>query len=308
MLALNDLLIARTFTPVSNRAVRHALDLAARTGATLHVLHVEILHEHDKQSGTRTPASGLDTIREELKGEARAAPAEALDAVSIREVTERDVAAEPAILNYAAQEDIDLITLGTHGRRGAKRILLGSVAEGVVRRATAPVLTVRGGEQAIQLDAGAVDRVLVPVDFSEPSREALRHAREVAQLFGAQIDLLYVIEENLHPAFYVGGVSSIYDVEPDIEEKAQVHLQKFADKTPGPSVDLQVHVAPGQAASEILAFADENDTDLVLTATHGRTGMERFLLGSVAEKLVRHLQCPVLTVKTFGKSLVVDAE
>ncbi|MFO8100266.1 MAG: universal stress protein [Salinibacter sp.] len=308
MLALDDLLIARTFTPVSDRAVRHALDLAARTGATLHVLHVEVLHEHDNKSGTRSPASGLDAIREELKTEAHAAPASALEAVPIREATERDVSAGPAILTYAAQEDIDLIALGTHGRRGANRILLGSVAEEVVRRATVPVLTVRGGEQAVSLDAGAVDRLLVPVDFSDPSRQALRHAREVAHLFDAQIDLLYVIEEDLHPAFYVGGVSSIYDVEPDIEEKARVHLQTFAEKTPGPSVDLQVHVVPGQAASAILSFADEHDTDLVLTATHGRTGLERFLLGSVAEKLVRHLQSPVLTVKTFGKSLVTDAE
>lgn len=301
MLALNDLLLARDFSSISDRALRHALDLAARTGADLHLLHVEVLHEDDAK---QSPSSGLDQVREELKNDPRAAPADALDAVSIHEATERDVSAGPAILTYASTHDIDLISLGTHGRRGPKRILLGSVAEEVVRRANVPVLTVRGGEDTTTLQVGGIDRVLVPVDFSDPSREALRHAREVAALYGADIDLLYVVEETLHPAFYVGGVSSIYDVEPDIEEKARTHLQKFADKTPGADVTINTHVVPGRAAASILSFAEEQKVDLVTTSTHGRTGMDRFLLGSVAEKLVRHLRCPVLTVKAFGKSLV----
>lgn len=305
MLALDDLLLARDFSSISDRAFRHAFDLAARTGAALHLLHVEVLHEDDERE---SPAVGLKKIREDLKNDPRAASADALDAVSIHEVTERDVSPGPAILNYAATNDIDLITLGTHGRRGPKRILLGSVAEEVVRRAKVPVLTVRGGEDATTLEVGGVDRVLVPIDFSDPSREALRHARALASLYGAEIDLLYVVEEALHPAFYVGGVSSIYDVEPDIEEKARTHLQKFADKTPGADVNINVHAVPGRAAASILSFVEEQDIDLVTTSTHGRTGMDRFLLGSVAEKLVRHLRCPVLTVKAFGRSIVSDAE
>jgi len=305
MLALDDLLLARDFSSISDRALRHALDLAARTGAALHLLHVEVLHEGDEQ---HSPAVGLEKIRSELKNDPRAASADALDAVSIHEATERDVSAAPAILNYAATNDIDLITLGTHGRRGPKRILLGSVAEEVVRRANIPVLTVRGGEDATTLPVGGVDQVLVPVDFSDPSREALRHARELASLYGAEINLLYVVEEALHPAFYVGGVSSIYDVEPDIEEKARTHLQTFADKTPGADVSINVHAVPGRAAASILSFVEEHDIDLVTTSTHGRTGMDRFLLGSVAEKLVRHLRCPVFTVKAFGRSIVTDGE
>ncbi len=304
MLVLDDLLLARDFSSISDRALRHALDLAARTGAALHLLHVDVLHDDNT---TQSPGTGLDKIREELKNDPRAASDEALDAVSIHEVTERDVSAGPAILMYASENDIDLITLGTHGRRGPKRILLGSVAEEVVRRASVPVLTVRGGEDATHLPVGGVDRMLVPVDFSDPSREALRHARELASLYGADLDLLYVVEEALHPAFYVGGVSSIYDVEPDIEEKARAHLQKFANKTPGAKVNINVHAVPGQAAASILSFVEEHEIDLVTTSTHGRTGMDRFLLGSVAEKLVRHLRCPVLTVKAFGRSLVADA-
>lgn len=305
MLALDDLLLARDFSSISDRALRHALDLAARTGAALHLLHVEVLHEGDDR---QSPAAGLETAREDLKNAPRAASADAVEAVPVHEATERDVSPGPAILNYAATNDIDLITLGTHGRRGAKRILLGSVAEEVVRRANVPVLTVRGGEDATIPQVGGVDRMLVPIDFSDPSREALRHARALASLYGAAIDLLYVVEEALHPAFYVGGVSSIYDVEPDIEEKARAHLQTFADKTPGADVNINAHAVPGRAAASILSFVEEHDIDLVTTSTHGRTGMDRFLLGSVAEKLVRHLRCPVLTVKAFGRSIVTDGE
>lgn len=300
MLALDDLLVAHDRSSVSDRALRHAFDLAARTDAALHILHAEVLHEAEDPS----PDIDIEDIRATLKSEARAAPADALDAVEVQQHTERDIAAAPAILNYAADHDIDLIALGTHGRRGPKRVLLGSVAEGVVRRADAPVLTVRGHDREEGPVVGEIDRMLVPVDFSDPAREALRHAREVARLYEARLHLLHVIEESLHPAFYVGGVSSIYDVEPDIEDKARNHLRKFAGKSIGDDVDVEVHVTPGQAASSITSFVEEHDIDLVTTSTHGRTGMERFLLGSVAEKVVRHVRCPVLTVKAFGRSLV----
>lgn len=304
MLALNDLLVAHDRSSVSERAFRHAFDLAARTGATLHLLHAEVLHEAGTDDAPSAP--GVEAVRRALKDDARAAPTDALDAVQVQEHTARDVAAAPAVLNYAAEHDVDLIGLGTHGRRGARRALLGSVAEEVVRRADVPVLTVRGSDGEVGPVVGGIDQVLVPVDFSDPAREAARHAREMAHLYDARIHLLHVIEESLHPAFYVGGVSSIYDVEPDIEEKARTHLRRFAEKTIGPDEDVDVHVMPGQAASSITSFVDEHGMDLVTTSTHGRTGMERFLMGSVAEKVVRHVRCPVLTVKAFGRSLVTD--
>lgn len=303
MLSINDILVARDFSPVSDRALRQGLSLAARTGARLHVLHAEVLHDHSASEDETSPTEGLDELRAELK-EREALSAESLDDVTIVEAVRRDVAPAPAILQYADDEEVDLLMVGTHGRRGPSRILLGSVAEEVVRRARQPVLTVRGEEERPSRSSASIKRILVPVDFSEYSREAMRHAREWASLYGAEVDVLHVIEETMHPAFYVGGVQSIYDAEPNIEQKIHQRLEKFVETTEGPDVDVQLHVGPGSAASAIAEFVEEQGNDLVCMSTHGRTGIERFFLGSVAEKVVRHVHCPVLTVKAFGTSLI----
>ncbi len=309
MLSINDIVVARDFSSVSDRALRHGLSLAARTGARLHVLHAEVLHDHSASEDERpSPSEGVDELRAELK-ERGVFSAASIDEVTVLEAVRRDVAPAPAILRYAADEEVDLLMLGTHGRRGPSRILLGSVAEEVVRRARQPVLTVRGEEDGPSSSAESIEQILVPVDFSDFSREALRHAREWAALYGAEIDVLHVIEETLHPAFYVGGVRSIYDAEPNIEQKVRQRLEAFVEATEGPDVNVRLHVGPGSAASAIAEFVEEQGIDLVCMSTHGRTGMERFFLGSVAEKVVRHVHCPVLTVKAFGTSLVSkDAE
>ena len=311
MLEINDLLVARDFSSVSNRAVRYALDVAARTGATLHVLHAEVLHEAstpDAEGGGRSPGHDIPRFRDEVRQESTVS-ADALDAVAIKEVERRDVSAGPAILNYAAETGVDLIALGTHGRRGPSRILLGSVAEEVVRRSDQPVLTVRGdAEEQTEVHPRIVDRILVPVDFSEPSREALRTAKEWAALYDASIDVLHVVAERIQPAFYTGGVQSIYDMEPDIEQKMMDRLEAFVADTGGPERAIRPHVTVGNAAPDIAEFVDAESVDLVAMSTHGRTGLDRFLLGSVAEKIIRHVHCPVLTTKPFGTTFAPSAD
>lgn len=304
MLELHDLLVARDFSPASDRALRHTLDLAARTEATLHVVYAKVLHqegaEHEEPP---SPTAELDRIQEEM-AQKEYVSAEALEAVSIKEVTRRDVAPAPAILRYASETDVDLITLGTHGQRGLKRALLGSVAEEVVRRAERPVLTVRGGEDEEQVQFAGIQRILAPLDFSEHSREALLFAREWAALYGAKLDLLHVIEDELHPIFDLSGVKSIYEIEPNVDEKALAKMGGFLEETPGPSVDIEKHLATGVVSSGITEFVAAHDIDLIIMSSHGRTGLKRFFLGSVSEKVVRYINCPVLTVKAFGKSLV----
>lgn len=305
MLSIDNILVARDYSSVSDRALASALDLAARTGAALHVLHAEVLHAlEDEKQDSAAPTDGVDRLRDALQ-DARTVSPGALESVPVVGETRRDVAPAPAILQYASEEDVDLIALGTHGRRGPSRILLGSVAEEVVRRADQPVLTVRReDEEEPSPRPDSIKRILVPIDFSEYSQEALAHAKEWAALYGAQVDVLHVIEETLHPAFYVGGVRSIYEAQPNIEEKALAEMGTLVDETAGPDVETNLHVGPGDAGSAISDFADEQGSDLVTMSTHGRTGMNRFFLGSVAEKIVRHVRCPVFTVKAFGRSLV----
>ena len=306
MLNVRNILLARDFSPISNQVLRHGLDLASRTGATLHLLYAEVLHESAVPSDARPdPSADLDKVREQLRRSGNGAPlATDPTEVPVEEAVVRDVAAGPAILSYADENDIDLIALGTHGRRGIRRALLGSVAEEVVRHADRPVMTVRGREDELDRGTPAIDQILVPVDFSKHSREALRTAREFARLYDARIDALHVVEESLHPAFYVGGVKSVRDIDPDIEDKAQDRLDEFLEMTDGPDVETATHVLLGKPAPKIEEFVESHGVDLVCIATHGQTGLERFLLGSVTEKVVRHVGCPVLTVKAFGRSVI----
>ena len=304
MLNVNRILLARDFSHVSDQALRYAVDLAQRVGATLHLLYADVLHEDPFGSDTAGSGGSLEAqIRERLVLDADDAPlAEQHPDLQTVTAVQRDVAAAPAILSYADDEDVDLIVMGTHGRRGVRRLLLGSVAEEVVRRADRPVLTVRqDGEDGLP----AVQRLLVPIDFSDYARDALRHAVELARLYDARLDLLHVVEENLHPAFYVGGVQSIYDVQPDIDEKAKERMQTMLDEIAGArDVSAELHVATGRAARKITRFAEREGSDLVVMSTHGLTGLEHFMMGSVAEKVVRHVTAPVLTVKAFGRSLL----
>jgi nucleotide-binding universal stress UspA family protein len=223
--------------------------------------------------------------------------------VHIEYVLERDVAPAPAILRYADTHRVDLIMMGTHGRRGVSRMLLGSVAEVVVRHATCPVLTFHADQEQGPVPH-PVKSILVPIDFSEHSRFGLAHAQEWAALYNARLDLLHVVEDYLHPAFYMANAFSIYDAQPEIKEKARLHLEWFYSKEQGATESVRYHVRSGRAPSEIVDFAEEVGSDLIIMPTHGLTGLDRFLLGSIVEKVIRHSGCPVLTVKPFGKSLI----
>ena len=294
MIELKKILVPRDFSACGEEAVQEALDLARRVDAEVHLLFVEVLYA-DAYAPASLTASAHDTLRERL--------VEGVEGgLHIEHAIERDIAAAPAIVSYAEEHDIDLIMMGTHGRRGLRRLLLGSAAEEVVRTAPCPVCIVRCPESTEATEHRPA--ILVPIDFSQHSQMALRHAKALAPLFDARLDLLHVIEEQLHPAFYNTGVFSVYDMIPEIEEQAAEELETVFRETEGPDVEAAFYVRHGHAAHEIVAFAKEHRPTLIVMATHGLRGVEHFLMGSVAEKVVRMAPTPVFTVKAFGKSLM----
>ncbi|PEN09477.1 universal stress protein [Longimonas halophila] len=307
MLDIDRILVPRDFSSTSNRAVQYAVDWARRTGATLHVVHAEVLHQTLDEETVQGERETMERLRERLRhlqGDAMTDRE-----MELEEAVVRDVAAAPAILDYADDHDIDLIVMGTHGRRGMRRMILGSVSEEVVRYASCPVLTVRGDGSTDLADAPAPVRTIgVPVDFSKHAREALHHAAAAAHLLNADLFAHHVLEDTLHPAFYVGGVQSVHDIDPDIETKAQSKLDRFVNEalhTPEhKALTVRTRVDVGRASRVIPKVAEDEGVDLITMATHGRTGGTDFKLGSVTEKVVRHVACPVLTVKVHGRSLL----
>lgn len=153
-----------------------------------------------------------------------------------------------------------------------------------------------------------IDTILAPVDFSDHATEVLAVSQALAAQFGAHLDVLYVLEEPAFPSFYKTGAAALYGKAPELQEQAHTALRELiaqGDAARGVD-DVECHVQQGNASVEITAFAEAHDTDLIVIASHGLTGLKHVLLGSVAEKVVRDAPCPVFVLKVFGKPLLPE--
>jgi nucleotide-binding universal stress UspA family protein len=306
MLKVKKMLFPTDFSRCAGQAITHAVHLAKKYGAEMHMLHAVVLHEDDPNNPLHHFPE-MDEIIARLNESIAARMDSEIEAnqavvLNIKKVQRRGISPATVILEYAEENDVDLIVMGTQGLRGLTHFLMGSVAEEVVRLARCPVLTVREKKEPKPIED--FQRILTPIDFSEHSKKAISYAKVMAESYGAKLQILHVIEENIHPAFYASGKSSIFELIPNIKEKSEQALRQLFNDAPGPKVDSEFHVVEGRANQEIVKFAEKNGSDLIVIATHGLTGIEHLLLGSVAEKVVRMASCPVFTVKSFGKSLV----
>jgi nucleotide-binding universal stress UspA family protein len=255
----------------------------ARHGEALHLLYVDHLFGSAAHAG--------DT-RQRLKE----AGADAPIPVDIEVV--RDLAPGPAILHYAEHHDADLIVLGTHGRRGLSRLLLGSTAREVVQFAPCPVLTVRSDADDTGLPHLQGGSLLVAVDFSDSSREALRQAVRLAETFDARIDLVHVIEDLFQPVGVGYTLRSVFEMEPDIESRLEEALHVFREEVaPDSSRFGRMEVRAGIPTRVLTEVAESFGSRLLVLGTKGLRGFDHLVMGSVAEAVVRTAPCPVLTVK-----------
>ncbi|HKK08363.1 MAG TPA: universal stress protein [Gemmatimonadota bacterium] len=306
MLSMRHVLYPTDFSEPAASALPLAVRVAREHGADLHALHALVLHAADEAQADRLFPTLEDAYRDiESWAEERMAShlgEHHVPEVPLHEARVRGFAAAPVILEYAEEHDIDLIVMGTHGRRGLRHLLLGSVAEEVVRRARCPVVTVR---ESPALDGRRwPTRVVVPLDFSQNADVALAYARELGGETGATVDILHVVEPAAVPDPYVmGGPGLTLDVEAT-RERVTESLERRAAEALGESVTATVHVEMGRPAAEIAAFAEARSADLILMASHGHSGLDRVLLGSVAEGVVRRASPPLMIVKPFGHQLV----
>jgi len=305
-LNLNTILFPTDFSDVAEGAFAHAAHLALRYNATIHVFNVVPPDEADE-------VNPMDFLPVEPATDE--SPDEAVQHVEVQTVTQergtvpviyaQTDSASPAdaIVDRANDRDIDLVVMGTHGRKGVDRLLSGSVSEEVVRRAPCPVFTVLAAQDG---HGPTIDRVLAPVDLSEQSNLVLDHAAALSEAYSAPLDLLHVVEEAAYPNVY--GLDPLTPSLPNVQDRAREALETLAARLDLRTDPVNVHVLAGHAAYDIVEFAEDEAADLIVMATHGRTGLERFLIGSVAEKVVRRAPCPVFTLKSFGKSLVPATE
>jgi nucleotide-binding universal stress UspA family protein len=291
MLTIRRVLFPTDFSEAAARAFPQAAFLADWHDAELHIVNVT----EGGEAPEHTLPVGPERLGEWL-GESRTGAAPDWDALP---VVQKQVSGEPAerLLAYVDDRDIDLVVMGTHGRRGVRRMLLGSVTEEVIRGAECPVLTVR--TDAPEAPRTAVRRILVPVDFSEAAEMAVQHAKEIAQTYGAEIHLLHVIEEVMYPSAY--GVEMPPLSSEEVVGRLERSLGNMAREDIGYE-HVQISVTVGYAPLSILDYVEENEVDLLVIATHGRTGLDRVLVGSTAEALVRRSAVPVLTVSAAQRT------
>lgn len=305
MIKINKILFPTDFSRCAEQAFTHAIYLAEKYRSEIHILNVNTLFKDYPEFISNI--SSANDIRKMAEDSIYKQINKLIDDVTLKNIDfikcqKRGVSAATTILEYSHDNDIDLIVMGTHGRRGLGHLLLGSVAEEVVRFSTCPVFTIREEEEPKPIEE--FTNILVPIDFSDHSKNSIKYAKEIANLSNSKLQLLHVIEDTIPVPCSLVEKSSIYDFIPDIEDKIEECMENVFNETNGPNVKHDNYIINGHAAKDILKFAKTHDTDLIVIAVHGLTGIEHLLIGSVAEKVVRMAPCPIFTTKSFGKTLI----
>ncbi|WP_336037997.1 universal stress protein [Halobacterium yunchengense] len=262
------------------RAAEHAALLADAFDAAVHVVSVVDDGSEERRDAAR---EAVDAVESLVADGARVETA-ILDGVP-----------EDAILAYADDHGADLVAMGTHGRTGVDRYVAGSVTEAVVRHADAPVLAVRATEES---RPRSYEDVLVPTDGTPTADAAVDHGVAIADAFDATVHVVNVVD--------TGGThaSPTYELTremvAELEAAGQRVVEDVAERARDAGVNATTYVHEGHAAEGILDYVDDHGVDLTVMGTRGESGLTRFLLGSTAERVIRHSPVPVVAVNARG--------
>ena len=291
---LKEILIPVDGSPSSEQAAKVGLELARLLRANLTFTNVV------DQGTSFTPDERHRSKR--LIGNALvefwANKAKALDLHAIPNLATGPNTAK-AICQVAEYEASDLIVMGTHGREGLARAIWGSVAEQVAHETPIPVMFVRHTERPI---TPRFKRILVPIDADQIRHTVIAHAIELAQRLQAKLEFLHV---TVDPAVVFGEL----DLEPVYNERMRSEtrqiMRKTLDQIGTESLEPeQVELSELRAGFEavnrtILRHARRTDTDLIVMGTNARTGVMKFIIGSVAESVIHHAEIPVLLIRAL---------
>jgi len=284
----------------ARRAARRGLRLAQGFDATATVLSVV------EQKALRLTETSAERTRLRERGEDALTDIEELASELGHPVTTTQTEGKPAvqISEYADEQDADLIVVGRQGSTGLGRRLLGGVTEQVLHRSDVPVLVVPGEDSGGDTAAG-YSRVLITTDGSENAEVAVPHGTAIAQRYDSAVHVLNVVDLQA-----AGGLFNAGGLEEEFVERLDARGQEAVDRAVteiGESApDLTVKTAVERtksfegAAGGVREYVEENEIDLVVMGSHGRSNLGRQLLGSVASGVLRTVDAPVLVVKRSG--------
>jgi nucleotide-binding universal stress UspA family protein len=302
---IRNILVPIDFSRMSIGAIRDAQDVAEQFGATVHLAHV--YHQQypigfmDPVLAAGEPGVSIEdhrerSLEEELATVARenglpeSAPTHLCEGGSVFHEICRLAGAIPA----------DLIVMPTHGRTGLRHVFLGSTAERVVQHSPCPVLVTRPRKKGMKPAATAAVRrggtILVPVDFSDASFEALEYAIAHARQTADRLIILNAIHLSDELGTEGLGVYRLADFRQTARWDAGREINQFLGAANFGEVSFETVIRIGKPADEICAVAEKRAVDLIITGTHGRTGLKHLVMGSVAEQVVRRARQSVLVV------------
>ncbi len=272
------------FSELATFSLGYAQKLASCSGARLVIPYADPF-----LPSPHFTALQMDTVVESLENSKQAArdylsryAKEAVTAaIEVETLVVEDLPV-PAIVRTAAEKNADLIVMGTHGRSGISRAMLGSVTERVLRETTRPVLTVRKKKGQVAVPGEIeIKHVLCPVNFSEVSYQALAHAVAVAECFGARLTVLYVTESELSATALDAEKGRLCNwVPPEFRQKCSI--QEMVEK--------------GNAPERILSLAEHLGCDMIVLGAQHRRFFDSTIIGTTTVRVTRHAPCPVLTV------------
>jgi nucleotide-binding universal stress UspA family protein len=286
-------------SPFGEHALSFALTIARRTDATLHLVHVHGALETQHRPGTPHDDDMLDSQQRAAEQTYLADVMQRLTNVWDGPITTTllDGPVAATLLDHVATCGADLVVMTTHGRGAVSRFWLGSVADRVLRHAPMPILLIRPGETAADLTRAPVfTHMLIPLDGSALAEQVLPHATALGRLMDANYTLLQAVNPILTsygPEVYVPS-DEILD---QWLSMAQAYLDGVADRLRIEGLQVQAKVVLGAPALGVLDYARTHQVDLIALATHGRGGFSRLFLGSVADKMVRSADVPILVYR-----------
>lgn len=290
------------FNETSRHALTFATALAHRLSATLHITHV-----FGGEDEFQPPVSAVQYFAEYQAKSRLVMEATKRTGYQVSPTQCHLRAGKPAteLCALAREINADLVAVATEGRTRLQRLALGSTAEKVVRHSPCPVLVVRKGSRPWRIEPPEgliLEKILAPVDFSECAQAGALYASRFASRVGANLLLVHVVD----PDDYMPEAGAIYGMSrseflEDKRREAEERLEMMMNHLPLMGIEADFRVLVGDPRDILEKQTRQAEVDMVITSTHGRTGLAHVFLGSTAEYLVRTAECPTLVVPSHPR-------
>ncbi|MCX7835828.1 MAG: universal stress protein [bacterium] len=283
------ILLPTDFSEPSARAAKYAAAIAINARANIHVISIVESRAFEED------------LKPLLKQFIHDAVDETLSILGIREkphiqfeyTTMVNQSPANAILEASQKYQADLIVMGTHSRTGIPALLLGSVTEKVMRGTTVPLVAVGRGENQLEKFHQLPKKILAAIDFSEASKLALQQAVLLSRLWNSTLHILHVIEMTISVPYPPVSIGPVISTEPEIVENTRQALEALVREYVPEGIPNQVVILEGEPCHRLCVYSKEKEIELIVIGTQGHSKLERWLLGSTCEKLLKNVEIPI---------------